>query len=71
MFDVFVVLYADVLMDSTKCAMNILMMTGVLPGQPAYEFSRVQTKVDHSCTGHFYMMGVDTLLTLVEVTWLS
>ena len=69
--DMLVILCTNVLLDSVECATNISMMTGVLPRQPAYKFSRVQTKVDHSCTSHFNTMGVNTLLTLIEVMWLS
>ena len=66
-----VILCTNVLVDGSECTTNISMVPGVLPGQPAYEFSRVEAEVDHSCTGHLDAMGVDTLLTLIEVPWLS
>ena len=66
-----VVLYTNVLLNHCQCSTNVTIMTGILPGHLAYEFSRVQTKVDHSYTSRFDTMRVAALLTLVKVTWLS
>ncbi len=66
-----VVLCTNVIMKRCQCSTNVTMMTGILPGQPAYEFFQVQAKVYHGCTSHIDTMRVDALLTLVKITRLS
>jgi hypothetical protein len=47
------------------------MVTSVLASHPLDKFSRVETKMDRSCTCHFNAMRVDSFLLLIIIPRLA